>query len=135
MEPTPEQDKLIEQAVQHLPREIRRQVREFIQTLLNQQGHPPFVKRESRETALRDPHEQYTTVHVEQEAPMADDPLDAILRRIDSVMLELRELRQAVLTQQHPPAQNLAAELYGSWGQGAWEEYQPDVEWQRFSDE
>jgi len=110
-------------------------VREFIQTLLSQQGHPSFQERESRGTALRDPQEQYTMMHLEQESPMVDDPLDAILRRIDSVMLELLELRQAVLTKQHPPAQDLAAELYGSWGQGTWEEYQPDVEWQRFSDE
>ena len=41
MESTPEQDKLIEQAVRPLPPEIREQVREFIQSLLNLQEHPP----------------------------------------------------------------------------------------------
>jgi hypothetical protein len=61
--------------------------------------------------------------------------LDALPRRIDSIVLELQELRQDVLMQRQPPDHDLVAELYGSWGQGTWEEIEPDTDWQRFSDE
>ena len=135
MESTPEQAKTIEQAVRHLPLEIRDQVRGFIKSLLNSQEHPADVEPKNQDALLREPRERYTTAQLEQKAQTESDPLDAILKRIDCIVLELQELRQAVLTQKQPTVPDLAAELYGAWGQGTWEEYQPDIEWQRFSDE
>jgi hypothetical protein len=135
MESTPEQDKIIEEAVQHLPPKVREQVREFVKSLLNPQEHPPDAESRNHDTPLRETQEQYTVARLEQNAQTEPDPLDAILKRIDSIVLELQELRQAVLTQQQPPDRDLVAELYGSWGQGTREELEPDIDWQRFSDE
>jgi hypothetical protein len=135
MESTPEQNKTIEHAVRHLPPEIREQVREFIQSLLVSQEHPPDIEPRNQDALLRDPREQYTVAQPERKAQTEPDPLDAILKRIDCIVLELQELRQAVLTQKQPSDRDLVAELYGSWGQGTWEELEPDIDWQRFSDE
>ena len=133
MESSPEQDETIEQAVQHLPAEIRDQVREFIRSLLNLQEHSPEAESGNHDALLRDSREPYTVAQLEQKAQTEPDPLDAILKRIDSIVLELQKLRQAVLTQKQPSDRDLVAELYGSWGQGTWEEIELDLDWQRFS--
>jgi hypothetical protein len=55
-----------------------------------------------------------------------------ILERIDAIIQELQELRQEVLTRDRHSEQNLAAQLYGAWGKGTWDEYDPHLDWQRF---
>ena len=60
------------------------------------------------------------------------EPPENILDRIDAIIQELQELRQAVLTQTRPVEENLAAQLYGALGQGTWDEYDPQLDWQRF---
>ena len=57
---------------------------------------------------------------------------DPILRRIDAIIQELQELKQVVLVQERSVDGNLAAQLYGALGQGTWDEYDPDLDWQRF---
>jgi hypothetical protein len=57
-----------------------------------------------------------------------------ILQRIDAIIQELEELREMVLrTPTEPPNDNLAQQLYGALGQGNWNEYDPDLDWQRFA--
>lgn len=58
---------------------------------------------------------------------------DLILRRIDAIIQELQELRQIVLVQEHVADEALTAQLYGALGQGTWDEYDPDLDWQRFA--
>lgn len=58
---------------------------------------------------------------------------DLILRRIDAIIHELQELRQIVLVREHGADGGLAAQLYGALGQGTWDEYDADLDWQRFS--
>ena len=60
-------------------------------------------------------------------------PSEALLERIDVIAHELEELRQLVLTQLRPSDRNLADQLYGALGQGSWDEYDLDLDWQRFS--
>ena len=60
-------------------------------------------------------------------------PSDRILERIDAIIQELQELRQEVLIQERTSEKNLAAGLYGAWGQGSWSEYEPHLDWQRFA--
>ncbi len=62
-----------------------------------------------------------------------DQSPEAILQRIETIMQELAELRQMVLlTQSEPAAGGLAQQLYGALGHGSWEEYDPQLDWQRF---
>jgi hypothetical protein len=58
---------------------------------------------------------------------------DLILERIDAIIRELQELRHAVLVQERSSEGNLAEQLYGALGQGTWDEYDPDLDWQRFA--
>ncbi|MBN1582628.1 MAG: hypothetical protein JXA89_18100 [Anaerolineae bacterium] len=58
---------------------------------------------------------------------------DLILRRIDAIIQELQELRQVVLVQERSSEAKLATQLYGALGQGTWDEYDPDLDWQRFA--
>lgn len=58
---------------------------------------------------------------------------DMLLKRIENIVHELAELRQAVLMQARPKERNLADQLYGALGQGSWEEYDLDLDWHRFS--
>jgi hypothetical protein len=58
---------------------------------------------------------------------------ETLLERIDAIAHELEELRQTVLVQIRPPNRNLADQLYGALGQGSWDEYGLDLDWQRFS--
>jgi hypothetical protein len=63
-----------------------------------------------------------------------DQSPEAILQRIETIMRELAELRQMVLrTQSEPAAGGLAQQLYGALGHGSWEEYDAQLDWQRFS--
>jgi len=60
--------------------------------------------------------------------------VEAILQRIDTTIRELEGLRKALLrSQAETPENNLAQQLYGALGQGDWEEYDPDLDWQRFA--
>jgi hypothetical protein len=52
-----------------------------------------------------------------------DTTPETILKRIDALVCELQELRQAILVQARPPDGNLAEQLYGALGQGSWDEY------------
>ena len=64
---------------------------------------------------------------------MSDQPQEALLQRIDAIARELEMLRQSIL---HPRADqsngDLAQQLYGALGQGTWDEYDQDLDWQRF---
>lgn len=69
--------------------------------------------------------------------PTVQIPADVLLQRIDAMMRELLGLRQLVAAQvalqAHPREPNLVAQLVGCLGQGSWEEYQDDIEWEQFS--
>jgi hypothetical protein len=58
---------------------------------------------------------------------------ETLLDKIDAIAHELEELRQAILLQIRPPDRNLADQLYGALGQGSWDEYDLNLDWQRFS--
>jgi len=61
---------------------------------------------------------------------------EEILKRIDDIIKELQWLRQAVdvpQTRVDATSQNIVEELAGSLGQGTWDEYDPDLDWMRFS--
>lgn len=58
---------------------------------------------------------------------------DTLLQRIDTIMHELQELRQAVFRLQAGSVEdNPAQQLYGALGQGSWDEYDLELDWQRF---
>ncbi len=63
-----------------------------------------------------------------------DKSPDAILRRIDSMAQELAVLKQMVGDMQaQTPRDDLAQHLFGSLGTGTWDEYDMDLDWQRFA--
>ena len=68
--------------------------------------------------------------------PTAPIPTDVLLKRIDAMMRELVDLRQLILaraeSQARPADPDLVARLAGCLGQGSWDEYEDDVEWERF---
>lgn len=59
-------------------------------------------------------------------------PSEAVLERIDAILRELLELRQTVVAQGWATRGDLAIELFGALGRGTWEEYNVDLDWQRF---
>jgi len=64
---------------------------------------------------------------------MHDPSAEVILRRLDTIMRELEELRKMVLHAEHEPMPgDLAGQLFGVLGRGSWDEYDLDLEWQRF---
>jgi hypothetical protein len=67
-------------------------------------------------------------VEVEMESTAA-----TLLERTDTIARELEELRKAVWLQAQLPERNLADRLYGALGQGSWDEYDLELDWQRFS--
>ena len=69
----------------------------------------------------------------EETVKQAEAPAEVLLERIEVLAQELAELRQTVLMQTRPADRNLAAQLYGALGQGSWDEYDLDLDWQRFS--
>jgi hypothetical protein len=58
---------------------------------------------------------------------------EMILKKIDSILYELQELRRSVLDQARHSDGKMAEELYGALGQGTWDEYDRDLDWQRFA--
>ena len=64
-------------------------------------------------------------------------PADMLLQRIDAMTRELLDLRRLiaaqVVPQIRPQEPDLVARLAGCLGQGSWEEYEDDVEWERFA--
>jgi hypothetical protein len=57
---------------------------------------------------------------------------EAIVQRIDAILQELAALRRMVIQSQlQPQGKNLAERLYGSAGQGTWDEYDPYLDWKR----
>ena len=65
--------------------------------------------------------------------PIGEDSTKAIVQRIDTIIQALQELRQVVLAQKPSPNRGLASQLYGVLGQGTWDEYDSDLDWQRFA--
>ncbi len=68
--------------------------------------------------------------------PTVQMPADVLLQRIDAMTRELLDLR-LVTAQVIPPMESqepdLVAQLVGRLSQSSWEEYEHDVEWERFS--
>lgn len=61
-----------------------------------------------------------------------DQSPEVILERLDAIIRELGELRQFVVRQINPPIDDVAGQLFGALGQGSWDEYDQDLDWQRF---
>ncbi len=60
---------------------------------------------------------------------------EKILERIDLIMRELTELRKVVAQREAGRAESgLARKLYGSLGQGSWDECERDLDWERFAE-
>lgn len=57
---------------------------------------------------------------------------EIIVKKIDAILSELQDLRRAVLEQSRRHNGNLTEQLYAALGQGSWEEYDHDLDWQRF---
>jgi hypothetical protein len=58
---------------------------------------------------------------------------DQVLVRIDTIIHELYELRSLVVRERPLPIPGLSSELFGVLGQGTWDEYDLDLDWQRFN--
>lgn len=61
-------------------------------------------------------------------------PTETVLTRIDAIIEELHWLRQAVLATDKSSSPNIIDELAGSLGKGNWEEYDLQLDWERFSE-
>ena len=59
---------------------------------------------------------------------------DQVLVRIDTIIHELYELRSLVVRERALPVPGLSYELFGVLGQGTWDEYDLDLDWQRFDE-
>jgi hypothetical protein len=59
-----------------------------------------------------------------------DMPSEVLLERIDAILRDLLELRQAVASRGMEPQGNLTGQLFGSLGHGSWDEYDPALDWQ-----
>ena len=67
------------------------------------------------------------------DATTLDQTPDAIVQRIDAIIIELEALRETITRAQvKHPTEDLAQELFGVLGQGSWDEYGLDLDWQRF---
>lgn len=69
-------------------------------------------------------------------SPLTADP-HQVIARIDAIIRELEALRQQVGILAPPTLQTtthgLTEELFGAAGHGAWEEYDLNLDWVRFS--
>ena len=69
--------------------------------------------------------------------PTVQVPSDVLIRRIDAIMDELQALRRLIVAEPPPQAEphepGLVAQLAGCLGQGSWDEYEDDIEWERFA--
>ncbi len=57
---------------------------------------------------------------------------EALLQRIDAMMRELQEMRRLLLSQAKQPQEDLVKQLWGMLGEGDWDEYADDFDWERF---
>ena len=64
---------------------------------------------------------------------IGEDSTKDLVERIDGIIQALQELRRVVLAQNQSPKRDLASQLYGVLGRGTWDEYDPDLDWRRFS--
>lgn len=62
-----------------------------------------------------------------------DTTPETIIKKIDAILYELQELRRTILVQTRPSDGNLAEQLYGVLGRGTWDEYDRQLDWQRFA--
>jgi hypothetical protein len=62
-----------------------------------------------------------------------DTTPETIVRKIDAILSELEDLRRAILEQSLRNDGNSTDRLYGALGHGSWEEYDRDLDWQRFA--
>ncbi|MBI3943685.1 MAG: hypothetical protein HY326_11785 [Chloroflexi bacterium] len=64
---------------------------------------------------------------------LMEEDVQQVVARIDAIILELEELRRRILITQPAPERNITGRLYGALGHGSWSEYDPDLDWIRFS--
>lgn len=60
------------------------------------------------------------------------DNNQVLLAHIDAIIQELENLRCLIAQQSSAPAPPLVERLFGSLGQGTWDEYDVDIDWLRF---
>ncbi|MBN2001832.1 MAG: hypothetical protein JXA21_00635 [Anaerolineae bacterium] len=57
---------------------------------------------------------------------------EALLQRIDAIMRELQEMRRLLMSQSRQIDEDLVEQLWGSLGQGTWDEYHDDLDREYF---
>ncbi len=57
---------------------------------------------------------------------------EALLQRIDAIMRELQEMRRLLMSQSRQIDEDLVEQLWGILGQGTWDEYHEDFDWEHF---
>jgi hypothetical protein len=62
-----------------------------------------------------------------------DSNTQQIVARIDAIIQELEALRRQLTLMTAPLAPNVTAPLFGALGHGAWDEYDPDLDWTQYS--
>lgn len=62
---------------------------------------------------------------------VADSP--QVIARINAIIRELEILRRELTTQVTLATPHLTEQLFGALGRGTWDEYEPDLDWLRFS--
>ena len=65
-------------------------------------------------------------------APASPD-LRHVIARIDAIICELEALRRELTRSPVPATPNLTERLFGALGHGTWDEYDPHLDWLRFS--
>ena len=60
---------------------------------------------------------------------------EVLIQRIDAIVRELQELRRLVSSQSQPQEapSDIVSQLAGCLGQGSWDEYEDDIELERFA--
>lgn len=58
---------------------------------------------------------------------------ESLLQRIDAMMRELQEMRRLLLNQAQQPEEGLVEQLWGALGEGNWDEYQENLDAERFA--
>jgi hypothetical protein len=61
------------------------------------------------------------------------DP-EQTITQIDAIIQQLMTLRCQLLSQIAPATTHVTEQLFGALGRGTWEEYEPDLDWIRFSE-
>lgn len=57
---------------------------------------------------------------------------EMLLQRIDAMMRELQEMRRLLLSQAEQSEEGLVEQLWTALGQGRWDEYNQDLNTERF---